>query len=331
MTTAKRVQRQDIYERITGTVIRAMEEGTVPWDRPWTEIGGPRNLATRKTYRGVNIWMLELAQSAAGYPDGLWCTFRQAKAMGGTVRKGEHGTPVIFWKSGSWRPKPAPGAPEEDEERRYLLARSYTVFNVAQCDGLQERVAALREKDGQREFHPLDLAESLISGWTDCPEIVHGGSGAFYAPRWDRITMPPREAFTEAAGDLGGGEDAYYSTLFHEAVHATGHERRLKRFDLTEPSIFGSESYSKEELTAELGASLLRGLCRIEGNTLVERSGAYLRSWLRRLKEDKKLIVNAAARAQRAADWIVDHRKDEWAGAIPAPVTNDEEEAGDDE
>lgn len=271
-----------VYSVITDRVIALLEKGTVPWQRPWQ--GGnqlPQNLISRKPYRGVNAFLLH----AMAYESPFWLTFNQAQALGGHVRKGEKSCPVVFWK---WLDVEEAG----NDKRRVPMLRYYSAFNVAQCEGID----APKSEIVTRPHDPIAAAESIVTGMPKRPEIKLGLEKAFYSPLADFVGMPRPESFRT-------GED-YYSVLFHELTHSTGHESRLARKNLSEWQGFGSASYSKEELVAEMGAAFLCGHAGIVERT-IDNSAAYVQSWLARLKNDSRLVVQAAAQAQKASDFIL--------------------------
>jgi antirestriction protein ArdC len=278
----------NVYEIITERILGKLEEGTVPWRKPWQggEAGMPRNLVTGQPYRGINVFLL----AAAGYESPYWLTFRQARQRGGSVRAGEHGTPVVFWK---WHHAQEQDAENGRNRRRIPFLRYYTVFNVSQCDGVFVPVTSMPP---QRELSPIQRCEEVVAGMPDAPVIESGRTRAAYLPGRDRIIMPPRSAFESAEG--------YYATLFHELVHSTGHERRLSRPAVMDTAAFGSHAYSKEELVAEMGAAFLCGYTGIEATTL-ENAASYIDSWLRVLRGDSRMVVQAATHAQKAADLIL--------------------------
>ena len=269
------------YDRITERIVALLSQGTVPWHKPWqVKTGLPRNLVTQKPYRGINVFLL----MAMSYESPNWLTLRQANQLGGTVKKGEKSCPVVFWKQMQIEDK------ETEESKRIPLIRLYHVFNVAQCEGLKNVPVA--EADA---FAVTEAAE-IVAKMPQPPVIKHGMTKAYYSPSSDIVGMPePKRFDTEAA---------YHSTLFHELVHSTGHEKRLKRLSITERNGFGSDPYCKEELIAELGSAFLCGQAGIVERT-IDESASYLQAWLKRLQEDKTLIVNAAAQAQKAADFIL--------------------------
>jgi len=268
-----------VYEIITSRIVEELEKGQVPWRKPWRTLP-PANLITKKPYRGINVFLLGFA----GYGSQYWLTFNQAKQLGGNIRRGERGTKIVFWKFDSRETESADG---EIEERKFAFLRYYTVFNLEQTEGLK----ALLELP---PAFPIESAESVIRGMPN-PPAFEQDSRASYIPSLDAVTMPSRTAFDS--------QEEYYSTLFHELLHATGHVKRLGREGFDTPQQFGSESYSKEELIAEMGSAMLCGVAGIEQDTIAN-SAAYLKSWIARLKADSKLVISAASAAQKAADYI---------------------------
>jgi antirestriction protein ArdC len=270
------------YDRITDRIIALLEQGSVPWHRPWkARTGLPRNAITKKPYRGINVFLL----IAMMYESPLWLTFRQVSRLGGSVRKGEKACPVVFWKQLAFEDKAS------GEEKKKRLLRFYHVFNVAQCDGLK-----ISTEPVQASVNGIIKPEEIVAHMPHPPLLKHGMTHAYYSPREDCVGLPPRERFERS-------ED-YYSTVFHELVHSTGHEKRLKRTTLTESAGYGSNPYCKEELIAEMGAAFLCGLAEI-GERTIDNSAAYLKGWLEQLRNDKTLIVQAATQAQKAADFIL--------------------------
>ena len=278
----------NVYEIITERILGKLEEGTVPWRKPWQggEVGMPRNLVTGHPYRGINVFLL----AAAGYASPYWLTFRQARQRGGSVRSGEHGTPVVFWK---WHHAQDQDAEDRRRRRRIPFLRYYTVFNIAQCDGVFVPVTSMPP---QRECSPLVRCEEVVAGMPDAPAIESGRTQAAYLPARDRIIMPAPSAFESA--------EAYHATLFHELVHSTGNTRRLARPAVMDAAAFGSHAYSKEELVAEMGAAFLCGHTDIEAATL-ENAASYIDGWLRVLRGDSRMVIQAATHAQKAADFIL--------------------------
>ena len=265
----------NIYEQITERVCKMLEQGVAPWTKPWTvNRGMPKNLISKKCYRGINTWLLHACQ----YESPFWLTMNQANELGARIRKGEKACPVVFWRQVDIKDK------ETGEDTKVPFMRFYYVWNTAQIDGLKNQPAI--------EAQPTTAPAQVIAGYPNAPQIRHGMAAAFYDPSQDFVGMPNPDNFTHEAD--------YYATVFHELVHSTGHPSRLDR--LTKGT-FGSESYSKEELTAEMGSAFLCGVAGVERQ--LEQSAAYLKGWMSALKQDNKLIIQAAAAAQKAADHIL--------------------------
>jgi len=283
----------DIYAMVTDKIIILLENGVVPWRRPWTSTGLPRNLVSKKPYRGVNVFLL----SASKYVSPFWLTMRQANELGGHIRKGEESTAIVFWKIENAKASPEELDAEETEKetRRRFLLRFYRVWNLEQCE-LPQAVLDKLPKMETHQHDPIEAVEKIIAGMPNPPEIVRGGSKAFYSPLTDRITLPRRELFISAE------EEA--ATETHELIHSVGHEKRLAREGICEAAPFGSPVYSKEELCAELGAAFLCAEAGIS-NAVIDNQAAYVAGWLEKLRDDRKLLIHAAAQAQHAADYIL--------------------------
>jgi len=289
---------KDTYQRITDAVIEQLEAGTKPWIRPWrgNSRGSlvPRRV-TGEAYRGINVLMLWLASELAGYEENTWLTYRQAQEFGGQVRKGEKGTLVV--KYGTFAPKER----EDDDDRGIPYLKGYTVFNVEQIEKLSQEFYRPTEELPTTQVPHLEAVETFVRNTGAV--IAYGGTTACFRPTSDDILLPDRARFVD--------EVHLYSTLLHEMSHWSGAKHRLDR-DLT--GRFGSESYAVEELVAELSASFLCADLGVahdpRGNT-----ASYLENWLKVLKNDKRAIVTAAAKAQAAADYLHGLQQ---AGAAPA-------------
>jgi len=264
---------------VTDTIIQKLEQGVVPWHQTWNAV--PRNLFSHKPYRGINIFIL----AWAGFESPYWATFRQVSEAGGHIKKGERGTAIVYW---NFIQRKEAEDQETYVERKIPFMRYYTVFNADQC--------SLPDKTYIPTVEKIIDCEQVYHNMPDKPVIKHEGLLAFYNPASDEIFIPGIHSFD--------CPEAYYNGLFHEAVHATGHERRLNREGITALASFGSETYSKEELIAELGASLLCCMTGIEAGT-IDNSAAYMAGWLRKLSDDRSLIINAASSAQKAVDYIM--------------------------
>lgn len=275
-----------VYEIITARILDALSKGTVPWRQTWTaerSASLPRNFDTKKPYRGINLIILW----SAGYSSPDFLTFNQAKQLGGAVRKGEHGLPVVFWTVYDGNGiDPKTGKPE----KRFVL-RYYTVFHVSQCDGLNMPAAPAKA--------PVDSiasCEAIVASYQDPPSVAHGGGRAFYAPASDHVQMPERASFSSQA--------EYYSTLFHELGHSTGAAKRIDRKGITKSDGFGGHLYSFEELVAECTAAFLCAEAGISTATL-DNSAAYIANWAAKLKSEPRWIIEAAGQAAKAADMIM--------------------------
>ena len=294
----KKYPKRDIYQETTDKIVERLEAGDLPpWKMPIVTAGHdgmPKNLSTGKAYRGVNIWLLVMSAWMDGHGSSHWLTFKQAKSLGGQVRKGEKGSLVTFWTQYEKEDK-------ESEEKTVLpVLKHYTVFNLDQIDGIDNP-----EMEGVEllDFNPINKAETILQGYADMPTIEHEGNRAAYHPKSDKIIIAPPEHFVS-------GEE-YYSTLFHECIHSTGNDKRLNRSEL-ENATRGSKEYSQEELVAEMGSAYLCAVAGISPAT-IDNAAAYMKGWIKSLKSDKKLFITAAGKAQKAADYILGVKFDEAA------------------
>ena len=286
-------ERKDVYTRVTDRIIADLEQGVRTWIKPW-HVEHAAGRITRPLrhngtpYRGMNILLLWGEAVLKGYAAPIWMTYKQSQELGGQVRKGEHGSLVVYANSITKTETDENGA---DVEREIPFMKGYVVFNVEQVEGLPAHYYAKPE-------NPLPLSERIENVdhfLTETrAEIRHGGNMAYYAPGPDAIQLPPFEAFKD--------KESYYATALHELTHWTKHEKRLNR-DFGRQR-FGDTGYAREELVAELGAAFL---CADLGITpeIREDHAAYLGHWLNVLREDKRAIFSAAAHAQRAADYLV--------------------------
>jgi antirestriction protein ArdC len=271
----------NVYEIVTERILEALDRGTVPWRKPWTA-GIPRNAATTRPYHGINTVLLGMSP----YADQRWLTFKQANELGGHVRKGEHSTMVVFWKQVE-----VDADDKREPTKTVPLLRYYNMFNVAQCDGLNLAPVPTNP------FEPLEAAQSIVNGMPNPPRIAHDGRDrAYYVPSTDSVHMPAVATFH------GAGE--YHATLFHELGHSTGHPSRLNRDTLETPAPFGSEVYSKEELVAEFASAFLCAEAGIDST--LHNSAAYIKGWMAKIQQDPKLVITAASKGQKAADYILD-------------------------
>ena len=271
----------DIYAEVTSRIMQQMENGVIPWRKPWIASGAAVSHATGKPYSLLNQMLL-------GRP-GEYATYAQIQKAGGYVKKGEKANMVVFWK---W-------IEQEDEEtgevKEIPFLRYYNVFHIDQCEGLTARYA---EEALTNPATADETADEIITTYCsrEGVKLIHeAGNRAFYRPATDSITVPHMRQFSATA--------EYYSTLFHEMTHSTGHKSRLDRLDRV--AAFGSEDYSKEELIAEIGAAALVNHTGLETPDSFRNNAAYIQNWLQVLKDDKRFIVSAAGKAEKAVDLIL--------------------------
>jgi len=263
--------RKDIYSEITNKMISSLKSGTVPWKKNW-QSSLPKNLSTDKEYRGINLLILMNTDFGTPY----WMTFKQAKSLGGSIRKGEKGTRIVFWKLVE--------KGEDDEFAKFAIIRQYTVFNLDQTEGIEKPVEEEKNLSCEKVVENYPLPQ---------PSFRFGKPS--YSPKRDVVSIPNISDFNSS--------DDYYSTLFHELAHSTGHKERLDRGFEDSSLSFGSEDYSKEELIAEFSSSFICAKVGIETN--FDNSASYIASWLKVLKKDPKIVVQAAQKAQKVADFIL--------------------------
>jgi len=300
---------KDVYQRITDEVIAHLEKGEVIWRKGWSSLGMPKNIATGRMYQGWNMFLLNFITMIKSYKTPFFLTYKQAENMGGSIRKGQKGYPVVWWALVETKKNKACNESEQEEEQpisatQYRVPKLHIVFNIDQTQGIEfpKAEACLRSHSSK-----INACEEVINNMPQRPDIRFGGDRAYYHPTEDFIKLPEVERFYSV--------ENYYAVLFHELAHSTGHESRLNRKELMETDGFAGENYSREELTAELTASFLCGICGI-GQVTIENSAAYIRSWLDELKNDKRLILKAATQAQAAADFILGSKQ----AATPAAL-----------
>ena len=288
---AKRDHRQEV----TDSIVKMLEEGVAPWQKPWESAGMPLNPTTDRTYRGGNAVHLMATGLSRGYEDPRWMTYKQAAENGWQVRKGERGTHIEFWEvkakaeEKNGEPSKADGGEAAKKSQRRLIHRVYTVFNAKQIDG----VPAF-ERPQPSEFEVAHSGERILAN--SGAQITHDQrDSAFYRPSTDSIHLPPKEAFKDAPG--------YYGTALHELAHWTGHPSRLNRPTLNESYRFGDLNYAKEELRAELASVFIAAEVGVPHNPA--NHAAYVGSWIKALKEDKNEIFRAAHDASAATDFVL--------------------------
>jgi antirestriction protein ArdC len=269
------------YQVITDSIVKQPENGVIPWRKPWrTDV--PISLASLKPYRGLNVLLL----ASQGYASRYWLTFAQCAKLGGHVKKGEHGTIVSFWKIGEYERK------ETGEKTNSFLLRYYRVFNIEQTEGIAEKLGLDKP---ETRIPSIETCERIVSDMRQRPRF-EDSNAAWYRPLTDTVGMPHKQKFQSA--------ESYYATLFHELAHSTGHPSRVGRDGIENVNSFASESYSKEELIAEMSSAFLCGVSGISP-AVIGQSAAYLQSWISKLKGDSRLLVSAASSAQKATDFIL--------------------------
>lgn len=294
---------RDIHQEITDRFIAAIEAGTKPWQADWITTGLPLRV-TGQAYQGINTLLLGMIGAAKGYRNPTWMTFDQARKLGGCVRKGEKGSPVVFYKQYDKNAAEDDARADDDGKVRVRVLRGYTVFNVEQIDGLPEGKFAVAEPI----LDPMQRDNDAESALRSCgADIREGGDRAYFDILADHVQLPEFVMFKSVGG--------YLATMAHELVHWTGHKSRLGREFGKQ---FGDATYAFEELVAEIGAAFVCARLGIAGDHF-ESHAAYVGSWLKKLRSDKKAIFRAAALAQAAADLVL-------ANAMPASVDQDAQE-----
>lgn len=304
------------YEVITNQIINKLNEGVIPWVKPWHVNGWhcegmsalfpAYSYSNGKRYNFMNQMLLD-------FVPGEYATFQQIKKDGGKVKKGEHGQIVAGWIVETKQRVDADGTPLVDDNNKpitkttYAL-RYYTVFNIlTQVEGLTPKHEWTKDEAKANDLQPEQEAENIIKNYIDSAnapkfQIVEGSRQAYYKPSSDTVVIPHMSQFDEIA--------EYYSTAFHELTHSTGIASRCNRKLDTKKAAFGSKSYSKEELVAEIGSCFLNATAGLQTESSFRNSAAYLQGWLKALKDDPKMIVHASAQAEKAAEFIL--------GAVPA-------------
>lgn len=278
---------KSVYEMVTERIIEQLENGVIPWEKPWTGVrSGAFNRVSKKSYSLLNQMLLK--------HEGEYATFKQWSDLGGHIRKGEKSEMVVFWKV----------LPVEEEQKdgskivkQIPLLRYYNVFHISQVDGVEP----LKQEE-LHDIEPIEKAESVLTDYwkRENIKVEHiKGNEAYYSPLFDMIHLPLFEQFKDA--------NEYYATAFHESVHSTMKESRCNRAEERKNKLvaFGSEEYSKEELVAELGSASLMNIIGIETKKSFRNSTAYIQSWIRVLKNDVKFIVSASSKAEKAVNYIL--------------------------
>ena len=296
--------RHDVYQLVTDIILEKLEQGVIPWKQRWSAQGLAANYLTQKPYRGINALLL----NSLGLSQPYFLTFRQAKQLGGHIRKGAKSLPIVFWQwyyrhqaTGKKLTEPEAKALPDTLVERTAFLRSYRVFPIHDTEGITINLPATEslapdEDILTRGFQPLHSMPHPVAVKTQT-------NTPFYHPTHDYINMPAMNTFAS--------EEAYFQVLYHEICHATGHAKRLNRSSVTDPQPFGSWIYSQEELVAEMGASFLSNIMGLQSEVELTDAAAYIQGWLKVLRDDKRFVIEAAQQAQRAVDYILTNTEGE--------------------
>ena len=302
----------DPYQAITNKIIEAMQQGIIPWQRPWSGGNGVGYVShsTGRSYSFLNAMLLMIA----GKEPGEFITFKQCKEAGGHVKKGAKSTTIYFWKRLHFVEDKKDengntildenGDPEKIEKNPICL-KGYQVFALSDTEGVNPKYVTSTEDSDDTAPDPIKAAEDILNAYYQEPGApvlnVVPSDRAFYSPAKDRVTVPERKQYNEIA--------EYYSTLFHETIHSTGHKSRLDRFKTGAAAAFGSNDYSREELVAEIGSAYLVNRSGIDCEKAFNNSVAYLQGWIRHLADKPREFATAAAQAEKAAKYILGENK----------------------
>lgn len=291
----------DVFALVTDRICTLLEQNIVPWRKSWTSAGIPTNLITKRPYSGINLLLL----NSLNYEHNLFITFKQLKTIGASVLKGEKSTPVIFTKMNE---KEVEKNGEKTIEKKPML-RYYNVFNINQLRDVPPEF--MSKAQGAANTEILECM-NVIEGMPNKPKIEHKKQEAFYVPAKDIINMPRLKTFKAS--------EEYFTTLFHELIHATGHTSRLNRDEVMRSDGFGNDKYALEELVAELGACYLRSLCGLDINDM-SQNASYIKGWLEVLKGDKRFIIKAASKAQQGVNYVINPVTEDIEEDVPEDMT----------
>lgn len=277
----------NVYEMVTERIIAELEKGVIPWEKPWTGVrSGAYNRVSKRPYSLLNQMLLKHT--------GEYATYKQWQDLGGQVKKGEKSEIVVFWKI--FEAEETNKDTGEKETKKIPLLRYYNVFHISQVEGVEP----LAPEQLNDEVEPIEEADKIITDYITREHIEFTecrSNEAYYSPSQDAVVVPMKEQYKVI--------NEYYSTTFHELTHSTGHKNRLNRLETGAVAAFGSETYSKEELVAEIGSASLMNLLGIETVKTFRNSAAYIQSWLQVLRNDNKFIVSASSKAEKAVNYIL--------------------------
>lgn len=290
----KKKVKQDVYKMVTDRIIKLLETGVTPWRKNWRGVGAARNYTSNVLYSGINRVLMNMTPHEIPY----FLTFNQARELGGNVRKGSKGERVFYFsrifKDENGRTLSEDAAKTSNGKVScYSLVKYYTVFNIADVDGIEFKIPELKLNENEE----IERCENILLEMSDAPKLINKSNQPCYIPALDVIRMPKIKQFNKS--------ESYYSVLFHEVIHSTGHQKRLARNGIIKPNKFKSISYSFEELIAEIGSAFLCLEVGINSKESEEDNAAYLKGWLKVFKSDTKIIFQAAAKAQQAVNYIL--------------------------
>lgn len=277
----------NVYDMVTTRIIAELEDGVIPWEKPWTGVrSGAYNRVSKRPYSLLNQMLLKHT--------GEYATYKQWQDLGGQVKKGEKSEIVVFWKI--FETEETNKDTGEKETKKIPLLRYYNVFHISQVEGVEP----LKPEQLNDEVEPIEEADKIITDYITREHIEFTecrSNEAYYSPSSDRVVVPMKEQYKVI--------NEYYSTTFHELTHSTGHKSRLNRLETGAVAAFGGTEYSKEELVAEIGSASLMNLLGIETVKTFRNSAAYIQSWLQVLRNDNKFIVSASSKAEKAVNYIL--------------------------
>ena len=276
--------KNNVYQIVTNRIIEQLEQGVIPWHKPWTGVRNKAfNRVSRKPYSLLNQMLLK--------HDGEYASFKQWTDLGGKIRKGEKAEIIVFWKMLEVEEENKDG---ELEKKVIPYLRYISVFHISQVDGVKPLETPFHEVE------PIADADKIIIDYITREAInfnEQASNEAYYSPNRDTVVVPMKEQYQHI--------NEYYSTTFHELIHSTGHKKRLNRLETSAVASFGSETYSKEELVAEIGSATLLNILEIETQRTVTNRVAYIQKWLTVLRKDKHFIISASSQAEKAIDYIL--------------------------
>jgi len=302
----------EIQQMVTNIIVEGLEKDICPWIKPWesAQIGGtPKNYNSKREYHSSNKLILTTIMMSKGYEFNYWVTYKGAKDLGGNVKKGEKGYPVVFWK---FVERTKVNENGEEETKRIPFLRYFQVFNISQCEGIEMPKKPKKKK--QSALKPIKDAEAIVKAYEEKEKgltiKVQESDRAYFMPSDDLIVCPTMREHVEKAKlvkqTTNDGKQHYYSTMFHEMVHSTGVKKRLNRDGVTGMNFFGSHEYSKEELVAEIGSAILGAKVGLTSERVIENTSAYCKSWAKKLKSEPKWIVWAGGQSERAVNYIIE-------------------------